>query len=165
MNSLFNQNQLIYSLDTSSLIAAFHEWYPIENFPALWREIEELIKNNRLKMEETVFEEAMRDEQIKEWCDQRKLKSYLQSVSDESVRELVNEIQSKFPGLVDEQRGKSKADPWVIALAMVTSNCIVVTQESYSPSERKPKIPNVCAHFGVECIEVVDLIKRENWIF
>ena len=36
MNTLFNQDQVIYSLDTSALIAAFHERYPIANFPTLW---------------------------------------------------------------------------------------------------------------------------------
>ena len=44
MNSLFNHDQVIYSIDTSALIAAFHEHYPIKNFPSLWRKIETLIK-------------------------------------------------------------------------------------------------------------------------
>ena len=164
MNSLLDQNQFVYSLDTSSLIAAFHEWYPINNFPTLWRKIEELIRDNRLKMSEVVFEEAMRDEEIKEWCDQRKLKRYLNSVSDESVQAKVKEVQSTFPGLVDARRGKSEADPWVIALAMATPNAIVTTQESPG-SETKPKIPDVCTYFDVECIKIVDLIKREDWVF
>lgn len=65
MNSLLKHDQVIYSLDTSALIAAFHERYPIENFPSLWRKIEELIRNGRLKMSQIVFEEAMRDTDIK----------------------------------------------------------------------------------------------------
>ncbi len=75
MNSLFNHNQVIYSLDASALIAAFHERYPIGNFPSLWRKIETLIKNGRLKMSQIVFEEAMRDTEIKQWCDENQLKS------------------------------------------------------------------------------------------
>ena len=39
MTSLFNHDQVVYSIDTSALIAAFHERYPIENFPSLWHEI------------------------------------------------------------------------------------------------------------------------------
>ena len=74
MNSLFNHNQVTYSIDTSTLIAAFHERYPIENFRSLWREIEALIKNGRLKMSQVVFEEAMRDTEIKQWCDENQLK-------------------------------------------------------------------------------------------
>ena len=32
MNSLLNQSQVVYSLDTSALIAAYRERYPIETF-------------------------------------------------------------------------------------------------------------------------------------
>ncbi len=70
MNSLLKQDQVVYSLDTSALIAAFHERYPIANFPALWDRIEELIKNDRLKMSQVVFDEAMRDTEIEQWCNQ-----------------------------------------------------------------------------------------------
>ena len=74
MNSFLNYAQVIYSLDTSALIAAFHERYPIENFPSLWRKVEELIKNDRLKMSQIVFDEAMRDREIKQWCDSESIK-------------------------------------------------------------------------------------------
>ena len=165
MNSLFNQNQLVYSMDTSALFAAFNERYPIENFPAFWLNIEELIKNDRLKMSELAFEEAMKDSKVKQWCDQKGLKSYLQSEIDEAVQNKVRKILSQFPKLLDTRKGKSGADPWVIALAMIIQNCTVVTEEGTDGTEKRPKIPNVCAHFGVECIQVVELIKRENWIF
>ena len=165
MNSLSNHDQVIYSIDTSALIAAFHERYPIENFPSLWREIEALIKNGRLKMSQIVFEEAMRDTEIKQWCDENQLKPDFQVTIDESVQECVNEVLSQFPRLVDSRTGKSGADPWVIALAMITQNCVVVTEENATHSVNRPKIPDACVHFHIECIKIVDLIKRENWIF
>ena len=165
MNSLFNQNQSVYSLDTSALIAAFRERYPIENFPAFWRKIEELIRNDRLKMSEVVFEEAMRENDIKEWCDQKALKQDFQWSIDESMQIKVNEILRKFPKLVDDRKGRSGADPWVIALAMIFQNCIVVTEEKPTYAEHRPNIPDVCDGFNIECIQIVDLIRRENWIF
>ena len=165
MNALFNHDQVIYSIDTSALIAAFHEHYPIKNFPSLWDKIETLIKNNRLKMSQIVFEEAMRDTEIKLWCDQNQLKPNFQVAIDESVQEKVSEILSEFPRLVDNRTGKSGADPWVIALALTDQNYIVLTEENPTHSENRPKIPDVCTHFGVECVKIVDLIKRENWIF
>ena len=165
MNSFLNYDQIIYSLDTSALIAAFHERYPIGNFPALWCRIEELIKNDRLKMSQIAFEEAMRDTEIKLWCDQNQLKPDFQVAIDESVQDKVSEILLKFPRLVDNRTGKSGADPWVIALAMITQNSVVVTEENPTRSENRPKIPDVCAHFCLQCIKVVELIKRENWTF
>ena len=165
MNSLLNHDQIIYSFDTSALIAAFHERYPIDNFPALWRKIEELIKIGRLKMSQIVFDEAMRDTDIKQWCDEYQLKPDFQVPIDELVQEKVSEVLSEFPRLVDNRTGKSGADPWVIALAVITQNCVVVTEENPTHSGNRPKIPDACAHFNLQCIKVVDLIKRENWIF
>ena len=165
MNSLLNCDQVTYSLDTSALIAAFHERYPIANFPSLWRKIETLIENGRLKMSQIVFDEAMRDTEIKQWCDKYQLKPDFQVVIDESVQEKVSEVLSEFPRLVDNRTGKSGADPWVIALALTNENYIVVTEENPTNSEIRPKIPDVCAYFNLQCIKVVDLIKRENWIF
>jgi len=165
MTSLPNHDQIIYSLDTSALIAAFHERYPIDNFPSLWYKIEELIKNGRLKMSQIVFDEAMRDTDIKQWCDKYQLKPDFQEVIDESVQGKVSEVLSEFPRLVDDRTGKSGADPWVIALALTIENCVVVTEENPTHSGNRPKIPDACAHFNLQCIKVVDLIKRENWIF
>lgn len=165
MNSLFNHDQVIYSIDTSALIAAFHEHYPIKNFPSLWRKIESLIKNGRLKMSQIVFEEAMRDTEIKQWCDENQLKSDFQVAIDELVQEKVSQVLSEFPRLVDNRKGKSGADPWVIALALTDENYIVLTEENPTDSQNRPKIPDVCTHFHVECIKMVDLIKKENWVF
>ena len=165
MNSLLNQNQVVYSLDTSALIAAYRERYPIENFPAFWRKIEELIKNHRLKMVEVAFEEAMKDTGIKKWCDQNQLEPYLRRETDGSIQNKVREILSIFPKLLDDRSGKSGADPWVVALAMISRNCIVLTEEGPTTSSHRPKIPEACNHFGVEYIKLVDLIRKENWVF
>jgi len=73
MNSIFNFNQIVYSFDASSLIEA-HHIYPRTNFPSLWDELEQLARNDRLKMPELVFDEV-KDEEIKEWYKEKQLKS------------------------------------------------------------------------------------------
>ena len=55
MNSLFNHDLVVYSCDSSSLIMASGVLYPMDNFPALWGKIEELIRSERLKMSELVY--------------------------------------------------------------------------------------------------------------
>ena len=40
----------------------------------------------------------------------------------------------------------------------------VVTEER-GGSESKPKIPSVCKSLGIDCVAVVDLIRREGWTF
>ena len=42
---------------------------------------------------------------------------------------------------------------------------IVFTSNREGNSEIYIMNPDACAHFNLQCIKVVDLIKRENWIF
>ena len=165
MNSLFNQDQIIYSLDTSSVIDAYHTWYPIGNFPTFWRCMEELIRGGRLKMSQFVYDEAMRDAAIKKWCHENKLKSLFQSRIDRSEQLQVRDILLNFPKLLDTRRGKSGADPWVIALAMRLQNSIVVTHEKPSGRKDRPKIPDVCLEYNIECINIAGMIRNEEWTF
>ena len=163
MNSLFNQNKVVYSLDLSALYAAFNERYPVENFPSFWSKMEELIRNDRLKMQEVAFDKALKDDEgFKKWCDDNQLKSFLRVAISEPI---LGEILEEFPRLLDDRTGKSGDDPWVIALAMVFQNCIVVTEEKPTGAAHRPKIPDVCAHFNLQCIQLVELVQRENWVF
>ena len=166
MNSLFNQNKVVYSLDLSALFAAFNERYPVENFPGFWSKMEELIRNDRLKMQEVAFDKAQNDDEgFKKWCKENQLRPNFRWATNDPIQRKVSEILKLFPKLLDDRRGKSGDDPWVIALAMVSPNCIVVTEEKHTNSPLRPKIPDVCAHFNLQCIQLVELVQRENWVF
>ena len=41
----------------------------------------------------------------------------------------------------------------------------VITGETPSGSLKRPKIPDVCLAIGVEPIGLLDLIRREGWVF
>ena len=165
MNLLFNQNQVVYSFDTSSLIKASAVLYPMENFPSLWDKIEELIRNGRLKMSDPVFEEAMRGTVLKNWCNQRSLQPFLESKVSDSDQNAVRTILSQYPKLINVEKGTSGADPWVIALAGQYQHGIVVTEEQPAGNLEHPKIPDVCKDLGIEWFTIAGLVKRENWVF
>jgi len=59
-------------------------------------------------------------------------------------------------------QGNPVADPFVIAKAKVLNGC-VVTQEKYK--ENAAKIPNVCKHFEILCIDLEKFMENENWKF
>jgi len=61
-------------------------------------------------------------------------------------------------------KGIYGADPFVIALAKV-EDLIVVTGERATNNLAKPKIPDVCNDMGIECINILDLMRREGWQF
>jgi hypothetical protein len=72
--------------------------------------------------------------------------------------------ESKFRALVrTKQRlqGKPVADPFVIARAERISGC-VVTQESRTSY---PKIPHVCEHFDVKCVNLEGFMEEKDWTF
>jgi hypothetical protein len=71
---------------------------------------------------------------------------------------------AQFPRLVNTQKDRSTADPVVIALARVKS-FTVVTGEKAAGTEARPRIPNVCDHYGVRYLALPGLIKEKHWRF
>ena len=67
-------------------------------------------------------------------------------------------------GLVDSERDRSIADPFVIAVARVRA-CCVVTGEKSSGNPKRPKIPNVCDHFKVRYINLLQFMREQKWQF
>lgn len=150
----------IYCIDTSSLVEASTRYYPPDNFPSLWERLEALILDGRLYAPEEVQGEiAKQDDYLKEWG--RTHNGLFVPLDQEQLVE-VSRIEATFERLVDTVRGRSAADPWVIALAKV-KGYTVVSQERKAP--RKIKIPDVCEHYGIDCVTLVEFIRHEQWTF
>lgn len=163
--------QIIYCIDTSALID-LKRLYPSDVFPTLWEKLGKLIKQGRLIAPREVLKEIeKKDDELLRWV--KKHKSMFKDLNQEQV-EVVKEIQQKFPALVDHAKEIPEADPFVIALAIVESKkireslfegqCMVVTQEKPSRGG-KPRIPDVCQHYGIDWMPVGELFKKEQWRF
>lgn len=63
--------------------------------------------------------------------------------------------------LVDNIKGRSLADPWLIAHAL-DRNATVVTKENMDSAmnSKRIRIPNVCKNMGVRCIDDFEFIKE-----
>jgi hypothetical protein len=59
-------------------------------------------------------------------------------------------------------RGGPFADPFIIAKAY-EEHGTVVTQEKFVPNAAK--IPNICAHFKIPCINLQEFLKIQKWTF
>ena len=159
-----NVNQK-YCVDTSAFIHAWRRSYPIENFPKFWEFIDNLISNKRLLASKEVYAElAKRDDELLEWAKSR-MDMFVDIEGDE-IQKVVSDILGNYPRLVDTRKNRSAADPFVIALAsMYDPPLVVVSQEGASNNIEKPNIPDVCAAMRLRCIQLLDLIKDENWTF
>lgn len=155
--------QVVYSVDTSALIDGLERYYPESNFPALWRKIDELVIDARFLISEEVWEEIkQKDEIVKVWAEPR-LKDIMVETDSAIARE-TKILLKKFPRLVMNLKGRNRADPFVISMALVRS-ATVVTGEGSDGTEKRPKIPFVCKSRKVVCIRFLDLIKAEGWRF
>ena len=150
-----------YCIDTSSLIAAWQELYPIENFPPFWHKLDVLIQHGRIVSPIEVFREiGKRSDELQKGLKPR----------NSMFRELEQEIQMeaaqvllKFPRLVGERKLRTSADPFVIALASV-EKLKLITDEKPTGKAQRPNIPDVCAAFGITHMSVLDLIKAGKWV-
>lgn len=155
---------MTYCIDTSSLIAAWGETYPIEHFPQVWERIEALIEEGRLKAPvEVLHETKRRSDKLHKWLNARK-KMFVDI--DEAIQQRQAAVMAAYPKLIDQRPGHNAADPWVISLA-VEHRLLLITQERMTGKANRPNIPDVCAdaNFKTTCINILDLIRRENWVF
>lgn len=83
---------------------------------------------------------------------------------DEEVQDETREVLAEFPRLAGQMRGRNKADAFVVATAKA-KEVIVVTEEGSRGNRNRPKIPLVCEHFGIECMNVLDYIEEQGWTF
>ncbi|MDQ7827015.1 MAG: DUF4411 family protein [Candidatus Eremiobacteraeota bacterium] len=155
-------NQVMYTIDTSSIIHGWHEAYPKDAFPALWQKIEELIDDGKLiAIEEVILELEKKEDVLHKWAiKQEKLCVPI----DIDIQKEVREILKSHKRLLDTRKNRSGADPFVIALAKVRK-CTVITNEKKTSSQEKPHIPDVCEKLGIRCINLLELILEQGWIF
>jgi Domain of unknown function (DUF4411) len=80
------------------------------------------------------------------------------------VQMAVREVLSQHPWLVGAGSRRSRADPFVIALARVR-NGVVVTEETLSRNIEKPKILDVCDALSVPRLTLMGFVQKQGWIF
>ncbi len=152
----------LYSIDTSSLIHSWHAAYPPRIFRTLWEHLESMIDDGRLFASDEVLRELKaQDDELLSWAKQRP--SFFIAI-DGAVTGAVTKVLSGHAALVNIKAGKSSADPFVIAVAMVRNAC-VVTQETAAGPGGRVRIPNVCQAHHVVCTNMLGLIADEGLRF
>jgi hypothetical protein len=152
---------MTYCIDTSSLIAAWQERYPLENFPSFWAKVDALIAEGRLIAPVDVLHEiAKRSDELHAWLKERRT---MFRELDDTVQVEAAQILTQFPRLVGEKKLRTSADPFVIALARVKS-LQVVTDEKPTGSLARPNIPDVCAQLHMEVMGLLQLIQSGKWV-
>ena len=128
-------------------------------FPGVWEKVEELISDQLICSVDEVYLEIMaQDDTLSGWVKRRK---HIFLPIDEDVQHNVKDILQNHSNLLDLKNNKSGADPFLIAVAMV-HDCAVITEEKPSGGPERSKIPDVCKSYGIECIRVLEMLRRDG---
>ena len=154
-----------YVFDNSPLSALFRNYYR-KSFPSLWRRFDQLVKDRRLVSTREVFRE-IEDGPIESLLEWAKKNRELFATPTAQEGAFVAKIYAvpRFQQNIEQKkllRGGKVADPFVIARAACEKRT-VVTIEVMKPNA--VKIPNICAHFGVECLSLPEFMEAEGWTF
>jgi len=152
-----------YCIDTSSLVHAYQRSYPPDILPQLWEErFDELIDADLLISPFDVLEELKkRHDDLYAWAKERQ-RLFLEI---DQFQEQLTDVMANYPRLVDTKKGKSGADPMVIALALSQVPTLTVITEEGMGGENSPKIPYVCSQYGLRQINVLQLLRDQQWRF
>ncbi len=154
-----------FVFDTSSFRILRH-YYP-NRFPSVWAGLEELVAAGEITSTREVFNELeLFDDPgpVLDWAKNHK-EIFTTPTNDET--EFVSRIfqVAHFHSLIAQKSiltGKPVADPFVVAAAAVRA-ATVVTQEVLKPNAAK--IPNVCQHFGIACVNLEEFMTHHGWNF
>lgn len=131
----------------------------------MWDKYDGLIKKGSIiSVREVAKEIAEGDGLLTEWAKNHK-KVFQEPSAEEALFLLeIFKIRNFQQALEQKKRlrGGAFADPFVIAKAKIL-NCTVVTEEKLKPNAAK--IPNICKHFKVDCINLESFMEKEGWKF
>jgi hypothetical protein len=150
-----------HCIDTSALLEAWVRRYPNDVFPGLWAHIEALAAEGKLRAPDEVLRELQaKDDDLAKWTKQR---GDLFVSLEPEVMAGVREVLETFPRLVGTLKSRNRADAFVIALAKVEG--LAVVTEERGGTEDRPRIPLICEHFKVPCINTLEFIRETGLTF
>ncbi len=150
---------MIYLLDANTLIEAKNRYYSMTICPGYWSWILQSHGQGVVASIDTVSDELKQgNDDLAQWA--KLHQDLFWQVSDDATQSAFSEVAAHVvntsahmkPGAVEEFL--SGADPWLIAKAMSTPDCVLVTHEQLNLQvKRKFIIPNLCQHFGVKWVD------------
>lgn len=154
-----------FVFDTNILINL--DYYNPEIFPSLWENIYSMIKSEQLfSIKEVEREISKRDDRIKrKW---QEIDSEYDFFKDMSEMPHSDKYWNFIPDLDEftefQESGENKefwADPYLIAMGKIDDVTVVSGQRTKNHPARK--IPYVCHHLDVTCMDLDEFMIHNNW--
>ncbi len=157
-----------YAFDTNT-ISQIYRFYYKDRFPSFWERFDDLVLTGRAGSVSEVEAELTRRTGLESAVQEMKrLNPNMFGLPTPEEQQFVGQIFAvrQFNGLISAKaraKGTPVADPFLIAKVGAGFASTVVTEEVLRPNA--VRIPNVCAHFGIDCINLQQLMERKRWRF
>lgn len=163
----------LYVMDTNTLSTIFRFYYQ-SVFVTFWAVFDNLLADGNAISVRQVRPELERLRGSDSWVRHllaRNPAFFSDNTTDElsAVGEFVNSpgLETAAAGWVGnvDPDDPTRADPYLIVKAMLSTNrATVVTQESPAPNLTS-RIPYVCQHLGVRCLDLEGMMMELGWRF
>lgn len=159
-----------YLLDTNSLIDAHTKWYQPQVFPSVWRR---LATDEAVGMTSLVYAELQYPDTLVNWAWTAFSSDLLEPTEEvilaySQVMSWVTTATRWNTAGIAQWQNPDKADPWLIAMAMVNHQAIVTLDgngcafmpDKHAFSKQEPKISAVAELFGVATLTIYELLDK-----
>lgn len=163
----------LFLLDSNIFIDSYriHHPFAYKEFHPFWHWLERLACSGRMRVLDTVFKEITqknsngnRDE-LAEWAVNLFEDRQLSHKTDEigaayaQIQDYLVTCGLYLPASYRQWEPESKADPWLIAAAMVEGAVVVTNEQAAYPTlnrlmKKEPKIPDVATAMGVRTMNL-----------
>ena len=156
---------MIYVFDTNTFSDLFKSYYK-DRFPSLWAMYDNMVENGFITSTREVRREIENGpvEPLKKWVNNNPQIFTTPNATEGNFIKNIYQVRH-FQQNIERKKlltGGLNADPFVIAKAASIAGT-VVTLEKEVPNGAK--IPNICSHFHIPCINLEEFMEAENWQF
>lgn len=157
----------LYCLDANVLIEAWNGYYSMPLCPSYWEVLQQLGKSSQIFLPDNVAEEITRtQDELSKWLAGSAIPIRKNTAGAGLALRNIYAADERHERLVDNIRGRSLADPWVIAHALETGACVVTKEKlTLESNAKRVRIPDVCRNMGVRCITDFEFLREAGVSF
>lgn len=160
-----------FLIDSNSFISPYRQFYACDIVPSYWEELSKHIEKKEIVLLDMVqYELAKGDDKLPDWLSNQDFE-----ICSHVTKEVVDNYGTVMRYLkncgyytdkgVNSWAQGDVADPWLVAVAMAYKYTVVTFEVgsgalSVKVKTGKVKIPDVAAHFNVECVDLYEMMRR-----
>ena len=151
-------------IDASVLIQAKNGPYGFDIVPGFWTFMDRMSAAEAMSSTTLVYDELVQDseDELAEWAKERR-GSPLFTEPDEDVQRALADIALHVVENYESNQAAQflrKADAWLIAHAVAHGGKVATQETRVDTTSKKVKIPNVCDAFGIEAVNMYQMMRE-----